>query len=142
MAKTLWLLLAFLSLGLGMAGVALPLLPTTPFLILAAFAFGKGSERWHRWLIEHPRFGPPLLQWQEQRAISRSVKVSASLMMTAALAVTIGAGVSRWAIYLQAAVLTAVATFLWSVKDPTDQLSGPADQLGGPADQLGGPGDS
>ncbi len=65
------------ALGLAAAGVVLPLLPTTPFLLVAAWAFAKGSPRLERWLYEHKRFGPFLTDWRDRRAIPRRAKAAA-----------------------------------------------------------------
>ncbi len=80
----------FIGLGLfflllGIIGVVLPLLPTTPFLILAAFFFNHGSPHFHNWLINHKVFGPPIQDWQKDRVIRTKYKVFASLMMTVSL---------------------------------------------------------
>jgi uncharacterized membrane protein YbaN (DUF454 family) len=55
--------------GIGLVGTLLPLVPTTPFMLLALWAFSIGSERFHRWLYHHPVFGPPLQRWQRDRVI-------------------------------------------------------------------------
>ena len=62
--------LGFLFLGLGFIGVFLPLLPTTPLVLLAAGCFAKSSERWHRWLLANPTFGPMIRNWQQHQCIS------------------------------------------------------------------------
>jgi len=63
------------SLGLGAAGVVLPLLPTTPFLLLAAACFFRSSDRLYCWLIEHRWFGPYIRHYREHRAITLGAKV-------------------------------------------------------------------
>ncbi|MFC6632681.1 YbaN family protein [Microbulbifer taiwanensis] len=76
-----WLPLAWISLGLAIAGVVLPLLPTTPFLLLSAWAAAKGSPRLALWLEEHPRFGPILEAWRTQGAVPLSAKITALGLM-------------------------------------------------------------
>lgn len=76
-----YLIFAYLCAGLGIIGAFLPLLPTTPFLLLAAWAATRGSPELHRWLYEHPRFGPPLIAWEEKRAVSVGAKWSACGLM-------------------------------------------------------------
>ncbi len=60
----------FLFLGLGFIGIFLPLLPTTPFVLLAAGCFAKSSERWYRWLLANRTFGPMIRNWEEHKCIS------------------------------------------------------------------------
>ena len=74
--RALWLLLGLVAVGLGAVGVVLPLLPTTPFLLLAAFAFARSSERWHQWLVNHQIFGPLIEDWNRYGAISEARKQS------------------------------------------------------------------
>jgi uncharacterized membrane protein YbaN (DUF454 family) len=63
------------SVGLAFLGLFLPLLPTTPFLLLAAFCFSRGSARLHAWLLGHPTMGPIIRDWNERRVIQPRVKV-------------------------------------------------------------------
>ena len=77
MVRSLWTALGVVAAGLGLVGLALPVMPTVPFMILAAFAFGRGSPRMRRWTIEHPTFGPPVRRWEEDGAISRRHKAFA-----------------------------------------------------------------
>jgi uncharacterized membrane protein YbaN (DUF454 family) len=74
-------LLSVLSLGIGGLGVVTPLLPTTPFVLLAAWAAARGHPGLHRWLHEHPRFGPLLRHWSEERAIPVRAKRLAVVMI-------------------------------------------------------------
>lgn len=72
---------------LGVIGIFLPLLPTTPFMILAAGLFARSSPRFERWLLDHPRFGKPLADWRKQGAISTRAKILAVSMMAISLCV-------------------------------------------------------
>ncbi|MCX7322492.1 MAG: YbaN family protein [Hyphomicrobiales bacterium] len=71
-----------LMLMLGMVGIVTPLLPTVPFLILAAWCFGRSSPRVEAWMLDHPRFGPSLQRWREHGAIPRRAKGMAVAGMT------------------------------------------------------------
>ena len=73
--------LAWVMVGLAAAGIFLPLLPTTPFLLLAAWLFSRSSPRLEQWLLEHALFGPPLRDWRENGAIARRTKMIAILLM-------------------------------------------------------------
>ncbi|MCM2280461.1 MAG: YbaN family protein [Bdellovibrionaceae bacterium] len=86
--KRLYVAAGFLSLFLGFIGIFLPLLPTTPFLILAAFCFSRGSERWHQWLVTHPRMGPLILDWQQSGVIRMKAKVMATALIGSSFAVS------------------------------------------------------
>lgn len=78
-----WLMIAlgWLALMLGLIGVFVPLLPTTPFVLLAAFFFSKGSERLHRWLIQHRRFGRLVRDWEREQVIPPVGKYASTLLM-------------------------------------------------------------
>ncbi len=65
------------SLAVGFVGIFVPLLPTTPFVLLAAVCYSRGSERFHTWLLEHERFGPMIRAWREHRAIGVRAKIAA-----------------------------------------------------------------
>ena len=78
-----WLLrgLGGLFFGLGVIGIFLPVLPTTPFMLLALWAFSNSSQRWHDYIHNHPRFGRTAREWKEHRAISLRAKVTAVAIM-------------------------------------------------------------
>jgi uncharacterized protein len=77
MRRLLYLGLGFASVGLGALGVVLPLLPTVPFMLLAAFFFARSSPRLEAWIVGHPRFGPHVSAWREKGAISAAGKRAA-----------------------------------------------------------------
>lgn len=122
MATPLWLLLGLASTAAGLAGIVLPLVPTTPFLLLAAYCFARSSPVLHNWLVTHPTLGKPIDDWQRYRAISRRTKVTSITVMAAAYAGSVIAGFPPWILLLQALVLVAVGGFILSRSDrPDDQ---------------------
>ncbi|HSW51886.1 MAG TPA: YbaN family protein [Sulfuricaulis sp.] len=86
--------LVFLLLGLGfvaigVAGIFLPVLPTTPFMLLAAACFARSSDRFYHWLLNHRVFGHTVREWQQHRSIPRRTKWFAIVTMAATLSVSI-----------------------------------------------------
>ncbi len=117
-----WLVGGFLSLAAGIVGIVLPLLPTTPFLLLAAFCFARGSQRLHDWLVHHPRLGPPIRDWQRHGAISRRAKWMAMVAIVAVLMASFLFGVATHTIVIQLVVLSAVSLFILTRPLPPDDL--------------------
>lgn len=87
--RTLWFLGA-VSLALGLVGVALPVLPTTPFLLLTAALWARSSKRFYVWLLQHPWMGPPIVAWRRDRYIAPRAKVAAITLLA------LSAGSSAW----------------------------------------------
>jgi uncharacterized membrane protein YbaN (DUF454 family) len=79
--RHLYRLLGFFFLALGAVGIFLPLLPTTPLVLLATGCFARSSERWHQWVLKNPTFGPMVKNWEERRCVSMRVKWIAYLSM-------------------------------------------------------------
>lgn len=113
----LWTAAGLLSLGTGIIGIFLPLLPTTPLVLLAAFCFGKGSPRLRRWLLAHKRFGPMIEDWQKNGAIAPRAKRAAVIAMAVTLAISVALGLSIVLIAIQATCLAGAAGFILTRPD-------------------------
>lgn len=114
--RLLLLLCGMLSLAAGFVGIFLPLVPTVPFILLAAFFFARSSPRFERWLVEHEQFGPHIRAWRETRAVSRGGKRAA----WAGFAVSAVIGLlllPAWWKYIP--LLVGVAGSLWITSLPT-----------------------
>lgn len=101
-------------MGLAILGVVLPLLPTVPFILVAAFFFARSSERLHNWLLTHPQFGPMITDWQTNGAIRPRVKRLATVSVAAVFLISLFAGVKTSVVIIQAIVLSGVLIFIWS----------------------------
>ena len=119
MTRHLWNLAGFLAFLLGLIGLLLPIMPTVPFLIVAAWCWAKGSPRFHRWLIEHQHFGPAIAAWNERRAVPRSGKIAASIMLALSVSTTLYLLGGRYlALTLPLALLIlAVMIWVWRLPD-------------------------
>jgi uncharacterized protein len=117
MGRLLWMGLGWTFLALGAAGTLLPLVPTTPFVLLAAYAFGKSSPRLRRWLETHPRFGPAVRDWSAHGAVARPLKRVAVIAMAATLIAGLLAGLPAMALAVQAVCLAAGAAFVLTRPD-------------------------
>lgn len=116
--KALWIGAGSLSLMAGVAGILLPLVPTTPFLILAAFCYARGSSRLHLWLVSHPRFGPDLEAWRRHGAIAPRAKLMAIALMGLALVGSLLAGVALPVILVQALVMAGAGAYVLTRPSP------------------------
>jgi uncharacterized membrane protein YbaN (DUF454 family) len=106
------IIIGLVSLALGAIGVFVPLLPTTPFVLVSAFTFAKSSDRLHQWLVDHDVFGPLIADWREHGAISRRTKVISILSMVAILAISAFLAVPTHVIVIQAVVLSCSGIFI------------------------------
>jgi uncharacterized protein len=107
--RQLYLVSGFVLVGLGLAGAALPLLPTTPFLLLAAFCFARSSRRWHEWLVTHRVFGPYINAFRERRGLTAAQKSRIALTLSATLLISFLL-VSNW--YARAAIAAIWAIWM------------------------------
>lgn len=81
MKKNVLLALGWLFMVIAVVAIVVPLVPTTPFLILAAACFSKSSDKFHAWLLNHKYFGPPVADWDKNKVIRTKFKVIATLMV-------------------------------------------------------------
>lgn len=109
------LILGFASLGLGAVGAFLPLLPTVPFMILAAFFFARSSPRLEAKLLGHPQIGPHIRAWREKGAISRRGKRAALIAFAASAAIGLAALPFPW---LLVPILAALIGGSWILSRP------------------------
>lgn len=80
--RAIYFSLGWLFFAIGVIGVVLPVLPTTPFMLLALWAFARSSQRFHNWLYTHRFFGPPLQQWEKYRVIPKAAKIMSISVMS------------------------------------------------------------
>lgn len=108
-----WLLAGTISLITGIVGIVVPLLPTTPFVLLAAWCYSRGCARCERWMLDHPRLGPMVRDWRSHRAVPLRAKQLATVMMT------FGSWMAWQSMprypWLPAVLCACVAAWLWSL---------------------------
>lgn len=113
MKKPVYRALGLLSVALGLIGAVLPLLPTTPFLILAAYFFARSHPEWEARLLAHPKIGPSILAWRDHGAIPLFAKCLATLLMAIS-------GIGGWLTlpvpwcYVPGGVAVCVLSWMWT----------------------------
>lgn len=110
--RPFWYAAGLVALMLGIIGIALPVLPTVPFLLLAAAAFARSSPRLERQILNHPTYGPPVRAWRERGAINRLAKIWATLAMACGVGFSLFVGMPVWVVAMQAAICTAIAAYV------------------------------
>ena len=117
-ARLAYLVLAYSATALGVAGVFLPLLPATPFLLVAVWAAPKGSQRVHDWIYDQPRFARLLDDWHDQGAVPIGAKWLATAMMLASWSFLVWREY-HWGLILGMSLFfCAVGIFLWTRPNP------------------------
>lgn len=119
----IYLSIGWLSTGLGVIGAFLPVMPTTPFLLVALWAFGKSSPRLQQWLFDHPRFGKSLRDWHQHGAIRKDIKLLAIGAMFVSVAIVYWVTGSVITISIHASIVTLVAMFILSRPSAAPELS-------------------
>jgi uncharacterized protein len=111
-SRIIWLICGIVAVALGVIGIALPILPTVPFLILAAFCFARSHPAWEARLMNHPVYGPTLTAWREKGIVGRRAKWAA----TGAFAASIVFGLftlSGYWLFVPPVVAIICCTWLW-----------------------------
>ena len=116
-AALLWKALAIVFVALAVVGVFLPIVPTVPFLIVAAAAASRGWPWLDRKLTLHPRYGPVIVRWRERGAISRSGKTAATLGIAAGAVSLWLVPLAPWLRWTVLALLVCVACWIWTRPD-------------------------
>lgn len=118
MPTLFWRILGFTSVGIGIVNAFIPLMPTTVFLLVGAWALGKGSPEWRARLITHPRFGRALRDWEDGRRVSRRGKRLAALGMAISWIILVfWRDFSPWSIST-GILLAGIAFWLWRRPEP------------------------
>lgn len=101
-----------LCVGLGVVGIFVPGLPTTPFMLLAAWLFAKSSTRLHQWLINHPHFGPFINAWQSGAGLERKMRRRILLTLWVGMGVSMLIIAKLWAVLLLGGIGAAVSLYI------------------------------
>lgn len=108
----------WLFIGLGVIGILLPILPTTPFLIVALALFSKSSPRFHQMLLNNAWFGPTLKQWEENKTLSRKTKYKAFFLIILIFAISITILDTKIELQLLLIGIALVLLFfIWRIKE-------------------------
>lgn len=113
MQRTILLIIGWLAIVLGTLGIFLPLLPTTPFILLAAWCFSRSSPRFHHWLLYRSWFSPYLRHWQQYKAMPPGVKPRAIAVIILTFAVSLWFVNITWVRILLLAMLVCLLFFMW-----------------------------
>ncbi|NOY85660.1 MAG: DUF454 domain-containing protein [Nitrospirae bacterium] len=123
----------FVSITMGILGIVLPILPTTPFMLLGAYCFSRGSQKWHDWLLNHHIFGGYILAFRDRRGLTRQQKyriaLSVSVMMSISVFLVRGSGVSVlisliWVLCLSVLFLSPTSKKTLDLKSPSKTFGG------------------
>ncbi|MEO1092287.1 MAG: YbaN family protein [Pseudomonadota bacterium] len=120
--RYVWLGIGWGCVGLATIGVWIPGLPTVPFLLVAVWAFSRGSPAAKAWLLDHVHFGPLLRDWFERGAIPRAAKRASAIGMGASYAIMVATvGWPAWVLALVGVGFVSIGAYVWSRPEPTAQ---------------------
>lgn len=114
----MWWVCAYVALGLGIVGVVVPLMPTTVFILIAAYCAARGSDTLHRKLLEHRVFGPMIRDWQATGSVSRKAKYMAIGSMAVCAVILFLVTPKWWIATIGTAIMAIIGTWLWLRPEP------------------------
>ncbi len=120
LSRLLYGLLAYVSLGIGLVAIVVPGLPTTEFILLAAWAATRSSPRLSAWLENHRLFGPILHNWRNGKLIQRRAKVSATVSMLLCATLMLVFLDHHWPVFLAIGGMTLGNLWIWSRPEPVN----------------------
>lgn len=115
MQRILLLTLGWLAIVLGTLGIVLPLLPTTPFMLLAAWCFARSSPRFHHWLLWKSPFGRYLRHWQQHRAMPPEAKIRAICLIVLTFSLSLFLVHQLWVRIMLLIILAVLLLFMWRI---------------------------
>ncbi len=116
-----FLFVGLTSLGLGVLGIILPLLPTVPFILLSAYCFARSSERLHNWLHQHPWFAQSLKDWEQQRAVRPGLKRRAMIVSLISFSLSIYVVPLIWVKIMLCCFCVTLMIYLWRLPVISDE---------------------
>lgn len=122
MKTVFWRSLVVIFIILGFIGALLPGMPTTVFLILAAWAASKGWPQMDAWLLNHPKYGATIRAWREQGTVPRKAKWFASVMMLISAIVMLFTSAPFWVKVFTNLIMLSVAIWLWLRPEPQPKI--------------------
>jgi uncharacterized membrane protein YbaN (DUF454 family) len=114
--RPVYLAVGVAAFATGVVGIVLPLVPTVPLMLLAAFCFARSNPAWERRLLADPRFGPHIRAWRENGGIPRRAKWFSTALMAVSVAVAVTT-LDGWLRWLPAALALPVLTWVWTRPD-------------------------
>lgn len=123
-----YFIVGWISLALGVLGIVLPLLPTTPFVLLSAFCFSKSSKRFHSWLLNHQVFGPLVKDWQRHGVIKLKAKILATVSMLLMVSISLYfVNIPAIYVFVILLMISGVLVFIWT--RPSQAITVRSDEL-------------
>ncbi len=124
MPRWVWLTLGHAAVVVGCLGIFLPILPTTPFFLLAAYWYSKGSQRFEHWLLQHPRMGPAIIEWRSYRVIRPRAKwFGGSSIVLSLLIILLLPQIPVWAKACMTLVMISVLTYVLTRASDVPQVA-------------------